>query len=184
MLKDLDNITFRFLVVDKRTWTELLHGVEDIISTTRMLPKDPPDTDTKSTILYHCQELLGTILYTVAKEPYTAPCIGSESELFYLFEDKLEQDELALKVEHPESEAWAWGIDYPCCWGTISKSSWTQITDTLGQLVSMSAEELSDKVKSVDYVLSVYKSMKNVSVGESDIIVFQGIYEEEDLGDY
>jgi hypothetical protein len=48
----------------------------------------------------------------------------------------------------------------------------------------MPADELSNKVKSVDYVLSVYKSMKSVSVGESDIIVFQGIYEEDDLGDY
>lgn len=184
MLKDLNNITFRFLVVDKNTWTELLYGVEDIISTARMLPKDPPGTDTKATILYHCQELLSDILYTVAKEPYTAPCIGSESELFYLFEDKFEQDEIALKVEHPESEAWSWGTDYPCCWGTISKSSWTQITDTLRQLISMPAEELSNKVKSVDYTLSMYKSMKNVSIGESDIIVFHGVYEEDDLGDY
>lgn len=184
MLKHLDNITFRFLVVDKNTWIEILHNVEDIISTTRLLPKDPPNTDNKATILYHCQELLSTILYTVAKEPHTAPCIGSESELFYLFEDKFEQDELDLKVEHSDEEAWAWGLDYPCCWGTVSKESWTQITDTLGQLVSMSAEELSDKVKSVDYVLSTYKSMKNVSVGDSEIIVFQGVYEEDDTCDY
>lgn len=184
MLKDLNNITFRFLVVNKDTWTELLYGVEDIISTARMLPKDPPGTDTKATILYHCQELLGTILYTIAKEPHSSPCIGSESELFYLFEDKFEQDDLALKVEHPESEAWAWGTDYPCCWGTVSKASWAQITDTLGQLISMPAEELSNKVKSVDYVLSMYKSMMSVTVGDGDVIVFQGIYEEDYLDDY
>lgn len=162
----------------------MLHGVEDIISTTRMLPKDPPDTDTKATILYHCQELLGTILYTIAKEPYTAPCIGADSELFYLFEDKLEQDDLNLEVEHSEEEAWVWGLDYPCCWGTVSKTSWDNITHTLEQLVSTSAEELSKKVKSVDYVLHVYKSMKSVTVEDNEIIVFQGIYEEDEFADY
>lgn len=185
MLKDLDNIDFRFFVVDKRTWIEMLYSMEDIISNTKQLPEDPPDTDTKATILHHCQEMLGNVLYAIAKDPYKAPCVGAGSDLFDLFKNNLEQDELNLKVERSDEAAWTWAGDYPCCWGTISKDAWVQILGTLKDLVDTPAIELTKKVKNIDYVIRLYELMCDVDISkDSDIIVFQGLYEDDDMYDY
>lgn len=176
MLKDLENITFRFYAVDKSKWEEIIYNAADLMEAIRNLPDDKEGTDYKATALHEATQLLEASFFNIV-EPPNCICIGEDCEFFDKFLPHMKQDEQCLKAEHA---GWAWGTDYPMSWGIIDMQRMIDIMSELFILVSTPADKLSKQVKSVDYVVNLYNMLSQFHVKDDQIIVWYAVYEEPD----
>lgn len=177
MLDDLTNITFRFYSVNKAKWESIIYSASDLAEAIRAMPDDTPGNDLKATALHEAQEFLENAFYNIVVT-MDCICIASDCEFFDKLLPAMVQDEQCLYAEH--KDAWKWGTDYPATWGTIDKTSIKAMESELYRLVNMPAIELSNNVKSVEGVLALYCAFRDFEVGDNDVIVWHGVYEEPD----
>lgn len=143
----------------------------------RSMPDDKEGTDYKATALHSAAELIETSFFNIIKISECI-CIGEDCEFFDKFLPHMQQDEQCLIAEHT---GWAWGTDYPMSWGTIDTERIMDIHSELSKMITeQTAAELSSQVKSVDYILHLYDSVKSLDVKDNQVVVWYGVYEEPD----